>query len=372
MDLTEIAKYLAAGELGIAELDPYAGFGDVADTMGQVAIRSAAGDDGDMWESAALAFGSGLFGGLMNNASRDYRDSRRGKFQDSFFGALSGNGERPEGISDRLYNRAVQAADRYRYDQALINDQAERQITRDVDKAGRIEEAKVQGQLRGYGAEGGEASILSPISKEKRAIAQEEREARRFDIDQAKEERAIIDDAYTKESKDAKDFFDRTKKYRLQSEGFESLIEAFKDKHAVSDYELVRRGAQSIEPGLAVRRDDQEGIENSTSTWGAFGAKVRKQLRSESGLSDDTREAILRMAARSISKASPAYDSVRNQFLARAKEYNLDPDRIVVFGPAKTPEEYFPGFNFGGGGSSLKPMPGESREQFKARMMRGK
>lgn len=143
-----------------------------------------------------------------------------------------------------------------------------------------------------------------------------------------------------------------------------ALSQALADNSSVADQELVRYSILMIEPGMAVREGEQNAVAASQSIPDEYKGALSKALSGETSLSPQVREGIKRLAERAYASHKQNYDSALSFYQTEAGRKGIEPERISYLGDA--PE-------FGGltGSGQLTPNPGESKEQFIARMMAG-
>lgn len=161
--------------------------------------------------------------------------------------------------------------------------------------------------------------------------------------------------------------------FKTVSTGYRALIEAMKDPAGTSDFEIIRRAAQAVEPGLAVRKDDQDSIEAAPSLFGSYSAQVRGALQGKSRLSDDVRAGLMRIAERSYNTNAQAFNKTRAFYRTQLSNRGLDPQILSPLEeapPVGIPQdqplpESVPTL---GMGTPPAKLPGESKEQYRARL----
>jgi len=114
--------------------------------------------------------------------------------------------------------------------------------------------------------------------------------------------------------------------FKTISTGYRALVEAMKDPAGTSDFEIIRRAAQAVEPGLAVRKDDQDSIEAAPSLFGSYAATVRGALSGESRLTDDVRRGLMRIAERSFNANAESFNKTRDFYRGRLSDRGIDPE----------------------------------------------
>jgi hypothetical protein len=212
---------------------------------------------------------------------------------------------------------------------------------------------KVLGELEAYGykppetvTEGGtggaQGAKIEEIPGTPQFEAAQKRTKESFD-----NERTLNND-FTKD-KTVQDF-----KYKEQ--GLKALSEAYKDISGTSDFELIRRGAQMVEPGLAVRADDQQSIVGAASALGMSVAAVKAAIEGNTKLDSKVRDGIMRIAQRAYNSTLDDYNTVRNNYVTRAADSRLNPAKVVPYGAGKAFDELYPDLARQiGGGAAVKP-----------------
>jgi len=112
--------------------------------------------------------------------------------------------------------------------------------------------------------------------------------------------------------------------------GFRSLVKAIKDPSATSDLELVRGAIQAIEPGMAVREGEQAAVASSQSIPDEWKGALNKALNGGTGLSEDVRQGILRIAARRYSEYRDAFNQKHGAYAGLASGSRIDPQRVLL------------------------------------------
>ena len=152
----------------------------------------------------------------------------------------------------------------------------------------------------------------------------------------------INQDRLSSERSLANDFLTQTQRFKLKEEGLSALTEAYKDMSGTSDYELIRRAAQSVEPGLAVRADDIQSLEGAASALGMTTQAVKNALMGTTKLTPEVRAGIMRTAKRSYDASLGDFNTLRDSFLSRSQQGNLNSANVVPWGAAKSFDELYP------------------------------
>lgn len=111
------------------------------------------------------------------------------------------------------------------------------------------------------------------------------------------------------------------------------MLRALQDPTATSDVELTRAAIQAIEPGLAVRTDDQSAISQSAALPDSYKAAMTRALTGESGLAADVRKGLYRIAARRYNANGTKFNELKNFYAGQASAIapNLK-DSITPYG----------------------------------------
>ena len=290
----------------IAAENPYYRGRDTADAIGDLGLKMVGADPTryGLGEIALVSGLSGLASGLFGQKGDQYQQVLTDRFQNVASGVDSG-GE----LSPNLFGAANQQ-------RRLFNTQSkidQRDLAREIMKKGLETEAGELGKLRAYGETpgGAGASLMNPATQ------------KQFDL----------------ETKIGADFDKKAQDYAYREEGFRAMVEAFQDQAGTSDFELIRRGSQAIEPGLAVRRDDEESLQGAASLLGLSLARVKNAVEGKSSLDPKVREGIMRMASRAVKAAGVNYNLARENAIERANAYGLDPERIIYLPEARDPAD---------------------------------
>jgi len=126
------------------------------------------------------------------------------------------------------------------------------------------------------------------------------------------------------------------KNYSLIDNAAKVVTQAVKDPSSVATQELVRRAVQLIEPGMAVREGEQAAIIASQSIPDRLKGELTRAFAGEGGLSEPTREGILRIAERAYNTQADRYKVTKDYYEGLAKERNLPSKAISYLGDAPT------------------------------------
>lgn len=130
--------------------------------------------------------------------------------------------------------------------------------------------------------------------------------------------------------------------YRYKEQGARALAEAYLDTKGTSDFELLRRVTQMIEPGLAVRQDDQDSLQQAASIMGMSLQKVKAMAQGDTQLDPNVRAGMMRIAKRALDTSLNDYNSVIDNYTQRASGASIDPSRVVIYDKGKSFGDLFP------------------------------
>lgn len=118
---------------------------------------------------------------------------------------------------------------------------------------------------------------------------------------------------------------------------------ALKDNSKISDQELSRYSILLIEPGMAVREGEQGAVLNSQSIPDAWKGQLAGAVNGKSGLEEDVREGIKRLAIRAYEAKKANYDKAFSQYQGRAiNDYGMpSTESIYYLGEAPGAAEIF-------------------------------
>ncbi len=192
-----------------------------------------------------------------------------------------------------------------------------------------------------------EVGILDPIQlaakKEKELEIAKDNALRGTDSPNAPDYKLLQDKIATERAL-ANDFKARAESFKYKEQGLKALEQAYYDTEGTSDFELIRRSAQFVEPGLAVRADDQESLKQAA---GVLNIPYQTIVSAAGGtkLTDEVRAGMLRIAQRSYDSEIQDYNTIRQSFLTRAKEAKLNESAVVPFEAGKPFAELYPDLN---------------------------
>lgn len=296
--------YGAGAQEAITAANPYAEYGGLFNQFANTATAAVLKDPNYGMKEALIAsalsgVGSGLFSGLGNN----YQATLTDRYNREIAGLRGSDEYLPQSLKTRADNTKLLAA-------AL---QAQRQrelfeeLQMDFSKAEGGELAKLSGQLKAQrallsGSDGGGAFLAPGYTEELAARRQV-----------------------------TQDFEKLAKEYRESESGFRAMVKAWHDKGGTSDYELIRRAAQAVEPGLAVRKDDQDSIQQAASLLGETEQTIKAAMTGTTKLTDDVRDGIMRIAQRAVSERAVEYNMARDITKRKAADMNIDPNKVVYY-----------------------------------------
>jgi hypothetical protein len=230
-----------------------------------------------------------------------------------------------------------------------------------------------QGQYYVQGLDGkpilataGQANLLDPYQQQQKMIAEKDKAT--FGTSTERSKRAGV---FRKEFQS----LPQVKRFMYLDENMKALEKAVLDPDAMSAVEIVRRGIQFIEPGLAVRTDDQLDVAARQALPERLYAEFKQAKEGGVGLSAEARMGILNIARR-------AYIPSINKFNQELRRYNKLKTETEGFAPDKNILGYdpieVPNYNAQytldkikmaiEPGYLPKPLQGETKEAYKARV----
>ena len=351
---------------------PFRGFTSGGNAIGQAVVQGSPGrGTSDIIKSAIVG---GLISGVGSNLTDRYVADQNQKAQDVLYGGIEGRKvSRPAGMSPSVFNSLQKTSSVFGLGQQIHRearkDSADLQLRNSIlakgaDNPYKAKQAQklLQDFFGGGGQQPqvtgrGEASSETPASQGEAAPlgTQGQRKTyydylEQFQGNESAAEAALKRDL-EKPDRDAEGLTDLRKEFQALPEirafttsdiGIRSLREAIKDPAATSDLELVRGAIQAIEPGMAVREGEAAAAQNSASIPDSYKAWLAKALKGESGLPEDVRQGILRIAERRYLGYAEKFNAARTFYQNRAEQRGLDPNGIT----------YLPEANAGSGGSS--------------------
>ena len=346
MDADAIFKALAVAEAATAESDPFSDFANTAEGIGELLIKQS--PQFDIKDNLLAGLITGLAGGFAENRSNNYRSQQKDFASDVLFSALQGGDVlRPEGMNASVFAPLEQTGKLFQLDKKLAAEQA----VKDLEQK-KLEIALTEIGKNPYRAEAirqglgltkpqplvKDASVEPDPTTKTSTIASPGRDFESY-LKEYSGDEAMAKSAYETDLKRPKELEDEftslrkefegkaeVKNYILADVGLKAMREAIKDPSATSDVELIRRGIQAIEPGLAVRTDDQTAVYESTSIPGAWKAQIVRALNGESGLSPEVRNGLLKIAERSHKELSTNFNQARDYYVGEARRKGIAGD----------------------------------------------
>lgn len=295
---------------------------------------------------------SGLLGGALKGYGDRYQNTLTDRYNQTTNNLLSGNQNNSLDIAPSLFNKAKQDAGLFSIQNKISDYQAKKELADTVGKE-YVKQAFTSPSTANRGLESANKFLASqgvaPLMASDTGIPTD---SQAYASDPNSPEYKIKQDEFkntqdtSKLERDlANDFLKQAETFKYKEEGLKALTEAYKDKSGTSDYEIIRRGAQAVEPKLAVRLDDEASLQGAASILGLKLAQVKNAISGESKLDDDVRKGILRIAKRSYNSSLENYNILRNNFLTRAEQAKLNKETIVPFGAGQPFESLYPDLN---------------------------
>lgn len=312
--LEELVQSLTAGQsqraasllspttqASIAAANPYYKGQGVADTVGDIALKTVASDPTryGLGQTAAVTGISGLLSGLFGGAGDNYQNTLTERYGKVLDGDLSAKADLPSG----LFNQA--ARERGLFDlQPKLNEIA---MNSEVEKAKQMAGAKIQGELDAYGSGGQNSNVLSPITKEIRGIE---------------------DDATTqiKTTPATNNFMD------IKS-SFDTMKGTISQNTKGATLAFISSFARVLDPGSTVKEGEIKNAANTQAYLEKLGYDIKGLFSGEATLGENAKIAMLEAASSKYNSYGNDYQKVVELYRGRAKSRGGNPER--VFGPAE-------------------------------------
>lgn len=324
--------------------NPWTTFAGMGDELGGAILRNSGNFDPKETIIASLI--SGLIGGVGQNLSNTYRDEQNTIANDQMKSILSGGAlTRADGQSPSVFHSMQNFDSANKFANQSDNIDANRQFKNQllgaaakgmIDnpyRAGKINEvlSGITGGELDYGAPNtpSEVPTITPGASGKsledylniyqgdEAMA---RDAMKRDLELPDRVTALRKDFEAKPE---------IREFVMADTGFKAMMKAFEDPAGTSDVELTRRAIQAIEPGLAVRTDDQNAIAQSPSLPQEWKAQMTGALAGTSKLAPEVREGLMRIAGRSYNEKAIQFNKAKNFYTGEIKKIGGDPSSLT-------------------------------------------
>lgn len=344
MELDSLFTALLGADKQARESAPYNEFKSVTDQIApQMILGSAPDASGNKrYSTAESILGPliiGALGGLADRGNDSYVTDRNAEANDLMAGILNGlNPEKPRMMSPSIYSTLGNAGKVYNIEQQAGIEAEQRKIRNDIgmelikgtmaDPYGAPKGIAAVNKLIGGQTAPAEPMVQNELEPYLEKFGGDEAAARSaFDYDRAKPDRLTT----LRKEFSAKP---EVQNFLYADTGFKAMQEAFKDTSGQSDIELTRRAIQAIEPGLAVRTDDQTAIANSASLTGAYKANMLGAITGKTKLDPEVREGLMRIAQRSYNAYGEQFNKALGFYKTQATNAQLDPGGITYQGEA--------------------------------------
>lgn len=240
--------------------------------------------------------------------------------------ANPGSVSAPEGTDPAAFETLKSSAALRQLQRQSMIDQMWQEALMDGRKAALVEQIKAETGARLAGDEAynkimGENRAWSEMSGGKGAIESPDSPAYKVRKDQTEIQNQLADR-----------FAKAAATFKYKEQGLRALVEAYADPAGTSDFEIIRRGAQAVEPGLAVRVDDERSLQGAASALGMTTQFIKSVISGDTKLSPEVRAGIMRIAKRAYESELPDYNTIRESYLERAKKAGVDETAVVPFG----------------------------------------
>jgi hypothetical protein len=362
MDLTALYQSLQAADTSAQKENPFAPTQDVADQLGGLIIKNAGNYDAG--ETAVAGLLAGLLSGGAQNLGNSYRAKQNELAQQVLSGSLT---ERPSGMDPSVFaglnntrslfqlSQATAAAERKQAKQDKLQELVTGEVIKGTfDNPYKAKKAasdpEVRSLLKAVGIALDEPAAAAPSATDSTlaADATPATGAKSYDqfMEEAQGNESIAGKMFDKQLEQPEKNLDRittlrkefsglpeVQTFKMSDTGFKSMLRALQDPTATSDVELTRAAIQAIEPGLAVRTDDQSAISQSASLPDSYKAMMSRALTGESGLTADVRNGLYRIAARRYNANGAKFNELKNFYAGQAAAISPNgKDSITPYG----------------------------------------
>lgn len=343
MDLTSLLSALSNADKQAQADAPYALFKGVSDQVGADILKQA--PSRNMKDSLIGGLLVGALGGLADRGNESYINNQNQMALDSVQGILSGlNPSRPAGMNPGIFGQLQNVGKVVNWENQLAANAENRKAANDLQNS--ILTTRMKAYYDNpYQAAKGEAALAAQSQPAAAPMVKTELDPylERFGGDEAAARSALEYDRQAPERLATlrKEFESKqeVKNFVLADVGWRSMQQAFQDQSGTSDVELIRAGIQAIEPGLAVRTDDQTAVKESTSIPDAWKTAIGSALTGESKLPAAVRAGLMRIAARRHAEWSSNFVTAKDFYETQAKQSGLDPSGISYIGDVQPGDE---------------------------------
>lgn len=330
-----LASLLLGAEKDALAESPFAPLSGAADLVGKTLIQAS--PNFSTKDNMLAGLITGLVGGGTDFLSQQYANKQTGMLNDLVQGQAANPGsifEKPGDLSDSLWNKAEAAQSIFEIENRQ-NIAAERRASqaalgKEIFNSALDNPEKTSRNLGVMGYGGTQTPGIEPGSMD--ALLQ--KHAGNTTAAEAEFKRTLEAPDLLKARRDEFTKLPEVQVFKLADTGFKSMQKAFDDPMGTSDVELTRAAIQAIEPGLAVRMDDQQAIEQAPSIPAAWKAKLSGALEGKSQLDDGVRKGLMRIAARRYNEHAKNFNLARSFYMRQAEKENLDPTGITPYGEA--------------------------------------
>lgn len=295
---------------------------------------------------------TGLVGGGSKQLTNRYVADQDAIARDIIIGSMTGNRiDRPSSMSPSIYSTLDNAGSIYTLGEKLNSASAAAEDQRKFQQAAELQRLKSIGEKpyqagminSAYGVDAGQPAQAEPMVKNSgpslqdymnQAQGDESTAKMLMQRDLEKPDRLTVLRKEFSALPEVKDFI-------AADTGFKSMQQAFKDPSGTSDIELTRAAIQAIEPGLAVRMDDQQAIAASPSFADSWKAQMSGALNGTSRLSADVRDGLMRIAQRRYNEYAGKFNTARTFYQNQAAASQLDPSGISYLNEATPNKDTF-------------------------------
>lgn len=336
IDASTLFQALINADTVAQKESPYAPFGDFASSLGQSIIQAS--PKYKPGESAIAGLVAGLVSGGATALTNNFRDKQNELAEQVLSGRVL---DRPNGMSPGVFSSLRNSRDLYALQNRVNAQQAaaenEAAFQRHVaEKSFDLTADNPEKAKRGLAAAG---ALLSGQPAQTSAAAEPgsfDAYLKQFGGDESLARTAAERDLKKPDRlQDLRKEFEslpEVKNFVMADTGFKSMQRAIQDPTGTSDIELTRAAIQAIEPGLAVRMDDQQAIAASPALAASWKAQMLGAITGQSRLTDDVRQGLMRIAARRYNEQGAKFAALRDFFQTQAEKAGLDKTGVTYLG----------------------------------------
>jgi hypothetical protein len=368
MDLSSVFAVLQQADKQAQETNPYLGFQNIGDQLGQLVVKQSGQLDGDGNQRNGFGdiLGAGLLTGLLSGgagvAARGYQADQNKLALDSLSQILRGGDiQQPEGMAPNVFNAIRGPASLIRAQQNLENQQLMLKGNQDLRNKvlGTVVEEAVKNPYRpgsqevlaglGLGANptpqpvaGNKEPSAAPASgqmtvedymKKYQGNKELADAAAKRDLEAPDRNRNEEDKLRTQllALKPVQEFGEISKQYA-------ALQKAESDPSSISDLDFTIGSMKILDPQSIVRESEQGMVFESQSVPSQLLGRINAIISGKAKLTPDVRSEILDLAQRRYDVQRQIVDASSDAFRKIAEDRGLDPNKVLLIPQATIAE----------------------------------